>query len=230
MPRAPRVRAQNGDASRRAWLSMLKEKAVQRLPPDASPAMRAKLRNDVEHALRHHGPDDSALELQDILFGLIDEASGKLAEAKHQTQRAERKRTLLALAKSTLTSVIAGCPAYLVGSFDSDKRIHLTRAMWADLRAVLEKALSGAESEEDVRQRVEEHVAQWQRGQDHWWRPRPPSPARVLRGIRTAKRVVDAVNNTPELRQLVDTVIQVVQIKLRQRREAKGSSPSSSSS
>jgi len=228
MPRAPRLRPPNADAPRRIWLAQLKEDAVRTLPSDASPAIRARLRLDVEHALRHHEPDDPALELQDILSTLVAEACGKLTEAKDQAHRAERKRQLLAFAKSTLTDTVNECPAYLVGALDSEKRIHLTRAVWADLRAVLEKVLSGAETENEVRQRVEEHVAQWRREQDQWWRPRPPSPARVLKGIRTAKAIVDTVNNTPELRQLADTVIQAVQIKLRQRREAKGppSSPS----
>jgi len=182
----------------------------------------------MEHALRHHGPDDPALELQDILSTLVAEACEQLEQAKYEAQRAERKRRLLAFAKSTLTDAINECPAYLVGAFASEKRTHLTRAVWADLRPVLGKALSGAEAEDEVRQRVEEHVAQWRREQDRWWRPRAPSTARVLKGIRTAKAIVDTVNSTPELRQLADTAIQAVQIKLRQRREAKGppSSPS----
>jgi len=220
------VRPPNADAPRRTWLSLLKEDAVRQLPSDASPAIRAKLRLDVEHALRHHESDDPALELQDILSTLVSEACGQLKQSKYEAQRAERKRRLLAFAKSTLTDVLNECPAYLVGALDSEKRTHLTRAVWADLRAVLEKALPGAETEDEVRQRVEEHVAQWRREQDHWWRPRPLSPARVLKGIRAAKLLIDTVNNTPELRQLVDTVIQAVQIKLRQRREAKGSSSS----
>jgi hypothetical protein len=37
----------------------------------------------------------------------------------------------------------------------------------------------------------------------------------------TAKTLVEAVNKTPEFRQLADTVIQAVQTKLRQRRQAK---------
>src|SRR5713226_7292368 len=166
MPRAPRLRPPNADAPRRIWLAQLKEDAVRTLPSDASPAIRARLRLDVEHALRHHEPDDPALELQDILSTLVAEACGKLTEAKDQAHRAERKRQLLAFAKSTLTDTVNECPAYLVGALDSEKRIHLTRAVWADLRAVLEKVLSGAETENEVRQRVEEHVAQWRREQD----------------------------------------------------------------
>jgi hypothetical protein len=47
----------------------------------------------------------------------------------------------------------------------------------------------------------------------------------VVKGIHTAKTIVEAVNNTPEFRQLADTVIQAVQTKLRQRRQAKEPPP-----
>lgn len=215
-------------SARRTWLSQLKEDAVRQLPSTASPAVRARLRLDVENALRLHGPDDPALELQDILSTLIAEARSQLTEIEHQARRAERKRALMSFAQWALTATINECPTYLVGSLGSDKRTHTTRAAWADLRPILDKTLSGTESKEDVQQRVEEYVAQWRREHDRWWRPRLPSPDRVVKGIRTAKVVVDAVNNTPELRLLVDTAVQVVQATLRQRRQPKEppSSPS----
>jgi len=97
----------------------------------------------MEHALRHHGPDDPALELQDILSTLVAEACEQLEQAKYEAQRAERKRRLLAFAKSTLTDAINECPAYLVGAFASEKRTHLTRAVWADLRPVLGRRFPG---------------------------------------------------------------------------------------
>ena len=134
----------------------------------------------------------------------------------------------MVFAQWALTTALNEYPTYLVGSLGSDKRTHTTRAAWADLRPILDKALSGTESNEDVQQRVEEYVAQWRREHDRWWRPRLPSPDRVVKGIRTAKVVVDAVNDTPELRLLVDTVVQVVQATVRQRRQPKEppSSPS----
>jgi hypothetical protein len=85
----------------------------------------------------------------------------------------------------------------------------------------LDKVLSGAESGDDVRQHVEAHVAKWRSERDRWWHLRPPSPQQVVKGIHTAKTVVEAVNKTPEFRQLADSVIQAVQTKLRQRRQAK---------
>lgn len=232
MPRSPRVRYRDTDASlssvRRTWLSQLKEDAVRQLPAAASPAVRARLRLDVEHALRLHGPDDPTLELQDILSTLVAEARSQLTEVEHQVRRAEGKRALMIFAKWALAAALNECPAYLVGAPGSNKRTHTTRAAWADLRAILDKTLLGTESEEDVRQRIEEHVAHWRCEHDRWWRPRLPSPDRVVKGIRTAKVVVDAVNNTPELRQLADTVVQAVQATLRQRRQPKEppSSPS----
>ena len=232
MPRSPRVRHRDTDAAvssaRRTWLSQLKEDAVRQLPSTASPAVRARLRLDVEHAFRLHGPDDPALELQDILSALVAEACSQMTEAEHQARRAAGKRALMTFAQWALAAALDECPAYLVGSLGSDKRTHTTRAAWADLRVILDKTLSGTESEEDVQQRVEEHVAQWRRAHDRWWRPRLPSPDRVVKGIRTAKVVVDAVNNTPELRLLATTVVQVVQATLRRRRQPKEppSSPS----
>jgi hypothetical protein len=225
MPRSPRMRPGDGDASpspaRRAWLSQFKEVAVQQLPPTASPAVRAKLRLNVEHALRRHGPDDPALELQDILATLVAEARAQLDENERQTQQAGRKEELIAFARSALVVVLNECPTYLVGAPGSGNRMQTTRAVWADLRLILEKTLSGAESERDVRQRVEEHIARWRSEHDRWWRPRVPSPQSVIKGIGTAKAIVDVVNQTPELRQLADTVTQAVLAQLRTRRSPK---------
>jgi hypothetical protein len=99
--------------------------------------------------------------------------------------------------------------------------------VWADLRPILEKTLSGAESEDAVGQRVEEHVAQWRRTHDRWWRPRLPSPVQVVKSIKTATTIVDTVNKTPELRQLAEVVTQAVLTRLRQRRESKPPPPAS---
>lgn len=231
MPRSPRVRLRDADASppsaRRAWLSRLKEDVVQRLPPTASPSVRARLRSDVEHALRHHGPDDPALELQDILATLIAETRRQLNEEEHEARRAGRKAELMTLARQTLAAALDECPAYLVGTPGSNKRTHTARAVWADLRPILDKTLSGTESEDAVGQRVEEHVAQWRSAHDRWWRPRLPSPVQVVKGIKTATAIVDTVNKTPELRQLADVVTQAVLTRLRQRGQSKTSPPAS---
>jgi len=127
----------------------------------------------------------------------------------------------MTFARWALAAILHRCPAYLVGDLGSNRRTTTTKAVWANLRPSLDKALSGVESEDDVRQRVEAHVAQWRSERDRWWHLRPPSPQQVLKGIHTAKAVVEAVNNTPELRQLADTVVQAIQTKLRQRRQAK---------
>ncbi len=232
MPRSPRVRHQDEDASRfrarRAWLSQLKEDAVHQLPSGTSPALRAKLRADVEHALRRHGPDDPALELQDILATLVAETCRQLNEFQDKATRADRKSHLMTFARWALVVELTKCQPHLVGAPGSAKRTQTTRVIWADLRANLDRTLSGIEPDDDVRQRVEEHVAQWQRAHDRWWHLRPPSPQQVTKGVHAAKALVDAVNNTPELRQLADTVIRVVQERLRQRRDRK-KPPSSSS-
>ncbi len=213
---------------RRAWLSQLKEDAVRQLPPTASPAVRARLRLDVDHALRHHGPDDPVLELQDIVTALVSEASRQLNEVEHDSRRSERKTELMALARETLAAALDECPSYLVGAAGSKKRTHTVRTVWADLRSILDKTLSGTESEDDVEQRVEEHVAQWRNDHDRWWRPRLPSPVQVVKGIKTATVIVDTVNKTPELRQLAETITQAVRALVRQRRQSKAPPPSSS--
>lgn len=215
-------------AERRAWLSQLKEDAVRQLPSTASAAVRARLRLDVDHALRHHGPDDPVLELQDIVTALVSEASRQLNEVEHETRRSKRKTELMALAKETLAAALDECPSYLVGAAGSSKRTHSVRTVWADLRSILDKTLSGTESEDGVQQRVEEHVAQWRNDHDRWWRPRFPSPVQVIKGIKTATAIVDTVNKTPELRQLVDTITQAVGALVRQRRQSKEPPPSSS--
>ena len=226
--REPTPRGASARDARRAWLSRLKEDAVRQLPLHAAAAVRARLRVDVEHALRHHAPDDPAPEVQDILATLVEEACQQLNEVEHQAQRTERKLELVTLARWALATVLNRCPAYLVGDLGSNKRANMTQAIWADLRPILDKALSGTESGDDVRQQVEAHVVKWRSEHDRWWHLRPPSPQQVVKGIHTAKTVVEAVNNTPEFRQLADTVIQAVQTKLRQRRQAKEPPPSPS--
>lgn len=231
MPRSPRVRSRDADASpssaRRAWLSQLKEEVVRQLPPTAAPSVRARLRSDVEHALRHRGPDDPALELQDILTTLIAETLHQLNVEEHEGRRSERKPELIALARQALAAALDDCPAYLVGAPSSRKRTHTARGVWADLRPILDKTLSGTESADAVGQRVEEHVAQWRSAHDRWWRPRLPSPVQVVKGIKTATAIVDTVNKTPELRQLADVVTQAVLTRLRQRGQSKTPPPAS---
>jgi hypothetical protein len=190
--------------------------------------MRAKLRADIEYALRRHGPDDPALELQDILATLVAETCRQLNEIHDKATRAERKSHLMTFAWWALIVELTKCPPHLVGAPGSAKQTQTTRAIWADLRVNLDRALSGIERDDDVRQRVEEHVAQWQREHDRWWHLRPPSPQQVTKGVHAAKAIVDAVKNAPELRQIADTVIQVVQERLRQGRDRK-TPPSSSS-
>ena len=227
MPRSPRVRTRDGSASlssaRRAWLSQLKEESVRKLPPTASAAVRAKLRIDVEHALRLRGPDDPPLELQDVLATLVAETLMHLHETERQAQQVGMKAELVTFAKWALGTALNECPTHLVGAPGSGNRTQTTRVVWAELRLILEKTLSGAESEQDVRQLVEEYVALWRSEHDRWWRPHLPSPAQVAKGIATAKAIVDVVNQTPELRQLADTVTQAVVARLRDRRSPKDS-------
>lgn len=232
MPRAPRRPPEgldpeaasakdpvHGRAERRAWLSQLKEDAVQQLPPSASPAVRARLRADIDHALRHHGLEDSRAEVQDIVAMLVAESRRRLDELEEQARRSESKPRLVLAAKLSLSAALNRCPAHLVGAPGSDKRTQTTQAVWAAIRPALDKTLSGAESPDDVHHLVEEHVARWRTEHDHWWRPRPPSPAKVIAGIKTGKAIVDAVNQTPELRQLAGTIAQAARILWRQRRQ-----------
>jgi len=219
------MRTGDGGASpssaRRAWLSQLKEDAVRRLPSTASSAIRAKLRLDIEHALRLHGPEDPAPELQDILATRVAEARGQMDETERQAQQVGRKEELITLANWTLSAALSKCPTHLVGTPGSGNRTQTTRAIWAELRLILEKTLSGAESEQDVCQQVEEHVARWRREHDRWWRPRLPSPQKVMTGLERTKAIVDLVNQTPELRHLADTVTQAVLARLRERSSPK---------
>src|SRR6266436_3307966 len=116
VPRAPRMR--DGDAGaapvpgpRRAWLSQFKEAAVQQLPASVTPADRAKLRSDVERALRGHGPDDPASEIQDIVATVVSETVGALEHAQRQGQQAERKAALIIVGQLAFELLLEGCPA-----------------------------------------------------------------------------------------------------------------------
>lgn len=152
---------------------------------------------------------------------LVAEARRPIDEVEHQARRVERKLELMTFARETLAAVLNECPRDLVGAPSSDQRRHTTRAVWADLRVILDETFSGAESEDDVREQVEEHVAQWRSTRHRWWRPRLPSPVQVIKGIETATAIVEVVNQTPELRHLADTVVQAIVARLRQRRSPK---------
>jgi len=152
---------------------------------------------------------------------LVAEARRPVDEVEEQARRVERKLELMTFASGILAATLNECPRHLVGAQNSDQRRRTKQVVWADLRVILDKALSGTESPDDVRQHVEGYVAQWQSARHRWWRPRLPSPQRVLKGIETAKAVVDLVNQTPELRQLADTVTQAVLTRLRERRSPK---------
>jgi len=198
---------------RRAWLSHLKEGAVSQLPASASPADRATLRSDVERALRGHGPDDPALEIQDIVAMLVSEALGALEGAKRQVQQTERKAELITMGQMALEILLEQCPAYLVGTAGSLQRTQIARTLWHDLRATLSRTLSGGEEEEHVIEVVTAHVTAWQR--DHTRRWRIPSPTQVTKAIEAAVGVVETVRQIPEVQQLATTVSQAVRERLR---------------
>src|SRR6266849_4139904 len=103
----------HGRAERRAWLSQLKEEAVRQLPPSAPPSVRARLRADIDHALRHHGLEDSPAEVQDIVATLVAESSRQVDEVEQQTRRSEAKPQLLLVAKLSLIAALTQCPAHL---------------------------------------------------------------------------------------------------------------------
>src|SRR5713101_8398727 len=79
----------HGRAERRAWLAQFKEDAVQQLPPSASPTVRARLRADVDHALRHHGLTDSPAEVQDIVATLVAGSRRQLEALEEQARLGE---------------------------------------------------------------------------------------------------------------------------------------------
>ena len=210
---------------RRAWLSHLKEGAVSQLPASALPADRAKLRSDVERALRGHGPDDPALEIQDIVAMLVSEALGALEGAKRQVQQTERKAELITMGQMALEILLEQCPAYLVGTAGSPQRTQIARTLWHDLRATLSRTLAGSEDEEHVIGVVTAHVTAWQR--DHARRWRLPSPAQVTKAIEAAVGVVETVRQIPEIQQLATTVSQAVRERLRRRKSPTAPPPAS---
>lgn len=200
---------------RRAWLSHLKEGAVSQLPASASPADRAKLRSDVERALRGHGPDDPALEIQDIVAMLVSEALGTLEHAQRQVEQTERKAELITMGQMALEILLEQCPSYLVGTTGSSQRTQIGRTLWHDLRATFSRTLSGGEDEEHVIEVVTAHVTAWQR--DHKRRWRLPSPAQVTKAIEATVGVVETVRQIPEVQQLAITVSQAVRERFRRR-------------
>jgi hypothetical protein len=198
---------------RRAWLAHLKEGAVSQLPASASSADRAKLRSDVERALRGHGPDDPALEIQDIVAMLVSEALGALEHAQRQVQQMERKAELITMGQMALEILLEQCPAYLVGTTGSPQRTQIARTLWHDLRATLSRTLAGGEDEEHVIEVVTAHVTAWQR--DHKRRWHLPSPAQVTKALEATMGVVESVRQIPEVQQLATTVSQAVRERLR---------------
>jgi DNA repair exonuclease SbcCD ATPase subunit len=202
----------HGPRVRRAWLSQLKEEAVRLLPASASAGDRAKLRSEVEHALRGHGPDDPAPEILDIVATLVSETLAALEQAKLQAERTQRKAGFLAMAQAALEVLLQQYPEHLVGQARSQRRIEITQTLWHDLRDKLSQSLSGSEDDGEVLQVVIAHVTAWRREHERRWRPR------LGKAIDTTVRVVEAARHVPpEWRQLASTVSQAVLDRLRQR-------------
>lgn len=216
----------HGPRVRRAWLSQLKEEAVRQLPASASAGDRAKLRSEVEHALRGHGPDDPAQEILDIVATLVSETLAAFEQVKLQAERTQRKAELLTMAKAALEVLLQQYPAHLVGQARSQQRIEITQTLWHDLRAKLSHTLSGSEEEGEVLQVVIAHATTWRREHERRWRPRVPTPAKVGKAIDATMRVVEAA--VPEWRQLASTACEAVLDRLRQRGAPKDPPPASS--
>ena len=213
----------HGPGVRRAWLSQLKEEAVRQLPATASAGDRAKLRSEVEHALRGHGPDDPAPEIQDIVATLVSETLAALEQVKLQAERTQRKAEFLAMAQAALEVLLQQYPAHLVGPARSQQRIEITQTLWHDLRDKLSHTLSGSEEEGEVLQVVIAHATTWRREHERRWRPR------LGKAIDNTVRAVEAARQVPpEWRQLASAVSQAVLDRLRQRAAPKDPPPASS--
>jgi hypothetical protein len=188
-----------------------------------------KLRSAVERALRGHGPDDPAAEIQDIVATMVSEIVGGLEYAQRQVQQAERKAALMTMGRLALELLLEGCPASLVGAAGSLERTQIAGMLWHDLRGKLSQTLSGSEDEGDVIEEVAAHVTTWQRAQKHQWRPRLPSPTQVTKAIEATAGIVETVRQIPEVQKLATTVSQVVRDRLRQRKSPTVPPPPSSS-
>jgi hypothetical protein len=194
----------------------MKEDAVQQLPPGVAPSIRAQLRADVERALRRHGAEDSANEVEDIVATLVEDARRRLDRAGEQALEAERKPALMTLARLILGVVVQARPTHVVGASGSQKQAHTIQLLWAGLRPALEKALSGGESESHVREVVEGYVATWE-GEQTRSTLRFPSPEEALRLVHSTKKYIDTAGQVPEIRQLVDIVWTAVVARRRHR-------------
>ena len=81
-----------------------------------APSIRAQLRADVERALRRHGADDSANEVEDIVATMVEDARRRLDRGGKQALEMERKPALITLARLILGAVVHARPTRLVGA------------------------------------------------------------------------------------------------------------------
>ena len=120
-----------------------------------------RIRQEVEVALRTHGPGDEPEEINDIVATLTNKARAEVLAEEAAKQRSVRKEPLLSCAEIALASALNHCPISLVGKPRSNKRVLTLRRLLPQLRQALATELTGDESLHALVQRVEEWVAAW---------------------------------------------------------------------
>ena len=166
-PKTPRttsghVAATIEDAkARQAWLGALIAGAQRELSTDTPAEIRLRLAADLERALRNVGPASPMADVEPLVTRVIDEARRQVREAQEEAQRRQTKDQLLDHAQAHLHRRIQALPRRVVGAPGSLKRVDVRATLRDQLRALLQKRLTGDEPWHQVRDLGDEFVAAW---------------------------------------------------------------------
>lgn len=159
----PRTAAAAAERSARlAWLTGWISRAQQELPADTPPEVRLRTGTQLEQALRHLGPDSDASAVEQVVTSLLQKARLAAEEARDRAGRLENKTLLLEYAQSYVRRTVDTLPTRIVGAPGSPKRLHVRATLRDQLHGRLQKRLTGDEAWGEVREWVNEFIADWQ--------------------------------------------------------------------
>jgi hypothetical protein len=159
MPRKPTItnRSTHSD-ERRAWQRQAKEAGLQRFLYKASPVARAKLWEAIDTALSPYGPQDSPQEVGDVVAKVVQDVTTQLEQQEKKQELDNQKQVLLQWGDVMFDASFQQFPSDCVGLLGSVRRRQFVGSLRPKLRKTLEEELTGAETLQELKQRVTEWV------------------------------------------------------------------------
>ena len=159
MPRKPTIKTRSTHSDeRRAWLRQAKEVGLQRFMYKASPVARATLWEAIDTALSPYGPQDRPQEVGDVVTKVLQDVTTQLEQQEKKQELDNQKQVLLQWGDLMFDASFQQFPSDCVGLLGSVRRRQFVGSLRPKLRKTLEEELTGAETLQELKQRVTEWV------------------------------------------------------------------------